>query len=125
MRAALPLAADAAAHPSIAGAGPALVARLDAGASLVETLRAIPRFPPELLGQIHTAEHAGTLDQALPRVAAACRSKSRSAIVSAMAVLTAIVFAAVAVVIGYAIVSGFVDVLQQTDQAIDDAMRQR
>ncbi|MBI2898297.1 MAG: type II secretion system F family protein, partial [Deltaproteobacteria bacterium] len=81
MRAALPLAADASEHPSITGTGPALVARLDAGATLVETLRAIPRFPPGLLGQVHAAEHAGKLDEALVRVAATCRSKSRSAIV--------------------------------------------
>lgn len=126
VRAALVLASDAAAAPAIAQAGPALVERLDAGASLAEALAAaIPRFPADLLGQLHAAEHAGTLDLALARTATTCAARSRRATIVTMVVLTAIVLVGAAGVVGYAIVRGFEDTLQQTDQAIDELMKQR
>lgn len=124
-RAALPLAAAAGEHPALAAAGSALVARLDAGASLVETLGAIPAFPADLLGQVHAAEHAGTLDAALARVGATCRERARSATIVAMVSLTAVVLLVVGGAVGYGIVRGFADALQETDQAIDEVMRQR
>jgi hypothetical protein len=42
-----------------------------------------------------------------------------------MGVLTGVVLVAVAAWVAYAIVSGFVDVVHQTDEAIDEALRQR
>ncbi|MCC7386400.1 MAG: type II secretion system F family protein [Deltaproteobacteria bacterium] len=122
IRESIPLAAESAAHRGLA-TSPAVIARLDAGATLADALGELPALPSNDRALIAHGEQAGKLDEVLPRIAREHEQRARA---TTLATIVATIVLATIGVMGWmasAIVSGFTSQVQGVEQQIEQLMR--
>ncbi len=119
MREAVAQAAQAAAHPALAGAGGRGVAGLDAGLSLARALALSGPFPPQFLEPIAAAEVTGTLEGALARLAQERDGRAKRTALVGLGVFTGVVALSAAGLIGWKIIAGWSAIWSDQARMID------
>lgn len=121
-RQALALAAGATPEPSFQRLGAEAVRRLDDGASLSGALAPFG-LPAEFLAEVASGEHAGTLDRAFPRLAAAHHERARRATRVALVAAAAVVFTLTALVVAASIIQGYRAAFGRLERNVEQLQR--
>jgi len=123
IREGLALATSATPHPTFEQLGPEVVRQLDSGATLIAALAPLG-LPPDFATQVATGERAGTLDDALPRLARAYREHAQRAARRLLAGIGALAFAIAALIAAVNVVQGIGGHFQGQQQLFDRMERE-
>jgi len=122
-REAVRLAAKSSPLPSLSRSAAEMVRRLDEGTTLTEALSA-GELPPLFLAQINAAEHAGTLDEALPRLSKSHRETARRTTRAVLIGLGTLVLLVTALAMALSIISSYTGGMRSQEQLFDKMMRE-
>lgn len=115
------LALDASGDPALRRQGPRLRRVIERTGSIAEGLQVTGVVPATAISRVAVGEQTGRLDTVLQGLAAELRDEAARRRRVMVTVLGGVVFAVVAVAIGWSIVRGFMGYLELIDSQIDSA----
>lgn len=112
-------AGDISRSPRIAAAAQTVHARIELGESPGTLLSASPVFPPDFIARYQIGENTGGLDNALFILAAEHQATANQRLMAASMIYPAILFVAVAVMIGWFVISFILQYYGQINSIMD------